>query len=582
MLQKEKQSKKVLRNVLLAFVLMLIVTAGVKLDAKAAEKTYKLKNDESHSGSWLKSYSEINLNGHKLIINDNVNISTDIKFVDKVQKGTVEFKGNVTTSAGIRVAEYTTFIVDGDYTQTSGWLHFGDAGSIIKFKKNVTFQNKAYMLSFYGSPNGPRSPEIYVDGNMDYSSTVEPSNISGTVLSIKGNLLQKGSGFLHLGRLILNGKNSQKLLLTENSTLEYLNVKNSEISMEGYLNGTTLESNFEPTMESPLKTNLGINFNGKTVTLPAGLEAKRNIILGDKGSLHITGNLVMKGNMKCSNATLVVEGNYTHTENILDGSNATIKVMQNLEFNQFSSIRLDENSSVWVGKDFIFNPNGASTENKCKFDVYDYINPNGKKLSYSKLIIRKNEVKKRTVIDIFDDVNENDWFVDAVQFVCDNDFMCGVSDTRFGAANQLTREQMVTIIYRMAGSPEVEFETTFTDVKENDYFANAVVWATNKGIVAGVSATKFGTKQEISREMLATMLYRYAKMKNYILNRNDNALNKFNDKSQVSDWASEAMKWAVTNGIMNGKSNTTLDPKGKTTRAEAAKMINNFCDNVIR
>lgn len=179
-----------------------------------------------------------------------------------------------------------------------------------------------------------------------------------------------------------------------------------------------------------------------------------------------------------------------------------------------------------------------------------------------------------TVTDIFDDVKPTDWFVKAVQYVYDHGIMAGVNGGKsFDPHGKLTREQFTQVLYAYEGKPEVINMSGFTDVNSNAWYAKSVYWAKEKGITGGKPDGTFGVGQNISRQDLAVMLYTYAKYKNYDLTKNDNALDNFNDSGKISSYAKDAMKWAVTQGIISGKGNGKVDPIGNATRAECATMI---------
>ena len=186
------------------------------------------------------------------------------------------------------------------------------------------------------------------------------------------------------------------------------------------------------------------------------------------------------------------------------------------------------------------------------------------------------DVKER-VKDIFDDVREGDWFEDAVQYVYDNRIMTGLTGTHFGPNDTLARAQFATTLYRINGTPAVEYKNVFPDVLKTDWFANAVLWAADTGVVKGYDDTKlFGPSDRINREQMAVMMYRYANYKEYDTSIKAD-FSKFQDASAVSEFAKEAMRWAVGNGIIVGKYNETqIDPQGNANRAECATIIQRF------
>ena len=177
----------------------------------------------------------------------------------------------------------------------------------------------------------------------------------------------------------------------------------------------------------------------------------------------------------------------------------------------------------------------------------------------------------------FDDINETDWFYENVKYVVENKLMNGVSDTEFAPNNTLTRAMLVTVLYRNAGEPEVSANASFADVDADSWYAKAVVWAEANGIVNGVSDTEFAPNANITREQIATIMYRYAQY-----NGDDVTavadIEAYADAANVSDYAVDAMKYAVGSGLINGKTETTLNPQDNATRAEIATILKRFIE----
>ena len=177
----------------------------------------------------------------------------------------------------------------------------------------------------------------------------------------------------------------------------------------------------------------------------------------------------------------------------------------------------------------------------------------------------------------FTDVPKHEWYYGAVEYVYQNEIMSGLKIDKFGPDETLTRAQFATILYRSAGSPEVTYDNRFSDIPANDWYSDAVIWANNVGVVTGLTATTYGPEAVITREQMATMMYRYANYLEY--NTGTLAdLDSYTDASKVSSYAVEPMRWAVGNGIINGKTSTTLDPLGQATRAECATIIMRFLE----
>ena len=181
----------------------------------------------------------------------------------------------------------------------------------------------------------------------------------------------------------------------------------------------------------------------------------------------------------------------------------------------------------------------------------------------------------------FTDVSENDWFFNDVKFVYQNGLMNGTSATTFSPEGTTSRGMIVTILWRMAGSPDMEDKIwgyPFADVDATAYYGTAVYWARLNGIAGGYDDATFGPNDPITREQMAAILYRYAQYKGYDVSAKAD-LNKFTDADEISNYALEALQWANAEGLINGKGDGVLDPKGQATRAEAAAILMRFCEN---
>lgn len=180
---------------------------------------------------------------------------------------------------------------------------------------------------------------------------------------------------------------------------------------------------------------------------------------------------------------------------------------------------------------------------------------------------------------MFYDVNETDWFFPYVCYVNEKGLMTGLRNTLFGAGQSLARAQFAVILHRMNQEPQVGYTAKFKDVAENVWYTDAVLWANREGIVTGYSDNGlFGPSDNINREQMAVMMYRYAKYKGNDVHEKAE-LNQFSDASSVSGYAKEAMQWAVGTGIISGKANgTKLDPQGYANRAECATIIMRFTE----
>lgn len=186
-------------------------------------------------------------------------------------------------------------------------------------------------------------------------------------------------------------------------------------------------------------------------------------------------------------------------------------------------------------------------------------------------------VKERKNMD-FVDVKETDWFYDAVSYVYRNKYMTGLDPAHFGPAQNLSRAQFATILYRIENSPEISYQKTFPDVPKDQFYTEAVLWANKSGIVTGYEDGKFGPADEITREQMAVMMYRYARYKKYDTSKSGNL--DYPDGEDVSQFAEKGMKWAVSAGLISGNADGTLAPQGQTSRAVCATIIQRFMEKV--
>ena len=179
----------------------------------------------------------------------------------------------------------------------------------------------------------------------------------------------------------------------------------------------------------------------------------------------------------------------------------------------------------------------------------------------------------------FDDINMSDWYYSSVKYTYQNGMISGATDTEFRPSAKITRGMIVTILWRMEGSPKVTGIEDFTDVK-GQYYYDAVRWAAKNGIVNGYGDGRFGPNANVTREQLATILCNYAKYKG----KNTKVTvdtGKYKDWYKVSSFAKPAAQWAIKTGVITGKENgTKVDPQGTATRGEAAVMLYNYCTKI--
>ena len=179
----------------------------------------------------------------------------------------------------------------------------------------------------------------------------------------------------------------------------------------------------------------------------------------------------------------------------------------------------------------------------------------------------------------FIDVVDTSWFCAAVRYMWEKGLMTGMDEKTFSPESTTTRAQLVTILWQLADCPDSEKSAAYSDTDENAWYADAVSWAAEHGIVSGVGGGAFTPGGTITREQLAVMLYRYAQYKGYDVSKTAD-LSGYADQDKLSDWAAQAVQWACGSGLMTGRSAAQLAPEGTLTRAEAATMLKAFCENV--
>ena len=181
----------------------------------------------------------------------------------------------------------------------------------------------------------------------------------------------------------------------------------------------------------------------------------------------------------------------------------------------------------------------------------------------------------------FGDVKSADWFYNDVKYVYEKGMMAGTAADVFAPNATTTRAMIVTILYRLEGSPAVTGTSSFVDVPAGQWYTDAVNWAAANQIVKGTSATTFAPNDSITREQMAAILYRYAQYKGYDVTKKAD-LSGYSDNGQVSAYAKDALAWANAAKLINGVTNTTLAPQGNATRAQVSAILHRFCDGVVK
>ena len=201
----------------------------------------------------------------------------------------------------------------------------------------------------------------------------------------------------------------------------------------------------------------------------------------------------------------------------------------------------------------------------------------GKTVSEYQLTLGVKASDEVKIEDIFTDVGVNTWYYDYITYIYRNGIMTGITDTEFVPEGTLTRAQMAMVLYRLEDTPDVEYSGVFRDVKDEYWYTDAIMWAAESKIVDGYSEGLYGPDMTITREQMIVMMYRYANYKKYEIS-GSKELSRFTDANKVSGYALEAMKWAVGNGIIDGKYEGIIEPQSSITRAECATILMRFME----
>ncbi len=220
---------------------------------------------------------------------------------------------------------------------------------------------------------------------------------------------------------------------------------------------------------------------------------------------------------------------------------------------------------------------------KVSDNKYTFVMPAGK-VTVTPTFVKTNatdETKDPAAVKRFSDVASGAWYAEYITYVTENALMNGYDDGRFGPNDQTTRAQIVTVLYRLEGEPATRSSNSFSDVSAGgQYYSSAVAWAAINNIVNGYEDGRFGPNDNVTREQIAAILYRYATYKGYDT-ENAGSIANFSDAAKVSSWANTAISWAVGEELMNGD-NGALRPQGNATRAEIAALLMRFCENIAK
>lgn len=233
-----------------------------------------------------------------------------------------------------------------------------------------------------------------------------------------------------------------------------------------------------------------------------------------------------------------------------------------LESGTFGLISPDGRELIPLGSHLIFDTKMFDNGNQ----ICVFINFDGESFSFTTYFMKLSDIP-------FNDVRSISWFYDSVKYAYDNGLFNGITSSDFAPDNTMTRAMIVTVLWRMCGSPAPESSNNpFKDVLPNSWYADAVLWAAENNIVSGITPDSFAPDSGATREQIATLIYRYADYKNYDMSGSGD-LTQFNDSNRIGGFAELPMSWVVSKNLISGRGNGILDPQGRATRAEVATIL---------
>ncbi|MCQ2456840.1 MAG: S-layer homology domain-containing protein [Clostridia bacterium] len=228
---------------------------------------------------------------------------------------------------------------------------------------------------------------------------------------------------------------------------------------------------------------------------------------------------------------------------------------------------------------------GHDAEDEWTTDVAPTTDAEGSKSHHCKVCGEKLDVTPIPKLTLFTDVKEGSWYDDAVRFAAGNGIVGGYEDGTFKPNKQMTRAELVTVLWRSEGSPVVNYAGNFKDVKASSWFKDAVAWAFENGIVNGTSETAFSPNAPITREQIAAIFFRYAQFKGINTDKRSDELKSFPDYGKVHDYAIEPLSWANAEGLIGGNNIggvNKIDPRGNATRAQVTVILYRYLTTFVK
>ena len=565
----------------------------------------------------------LNLNGHNMILPANLTVQDTVN----MNSGILTVQGDLTTNASIYTdGAGSQLVVTGNYRQESGSLDIGsgrvDVGGDFRLQKIDAEGNYAPSNGGYLYMRGS-SGRLNIDGDFVMETSHGSNECYSGTMTLKGDLLQLPvgkddyfNGWASGGfKLIMAGTAPQKIsMASAGSTIGNLQLDNQDVTVEGCLNATLVSDGKIKTADGgTLKVSSWLSLNNHKLEVTGNMAASKEVSTGGtNGYLIVNGNYWQEaGELEVGKGRVDISGNLRIQALDADGDNTvgSGSVTMNdaggrlnvggdyvMQSNRDSTFR---NGILSLkGNLFQLSSNGASgsfytasANHKVILDgvgaqAIQFDNPKSRVGSLQLTLARSNYTFNpdpcwmKLLAWPFADVaaKEGNWKYDNIKYVYDKGIMTGVKETEFQPDVPLTRAMFASVIYRMADEPGVTYKRIFSDVPAGKWYSDAVIWAYENGIVAGLGDGRYGINDNITREQMARMLMEFARVQGYGTGERDD-FSRFADASQVSRWATEYMRWAVGSGMISGSMKDGryyMNPRGQATRAECATMLAQF------
>ena len=438
---------------------------------------------------------------------------------------------------------------------------------VLKYGDITLIKDTDYTLAYEKNTNAGQAT-VTVTGKGNYNSvrttkfTISPKNASALSIAALPDVTYTGSAI----KPALTVKDGKKTLTPDTD----YSVSYSKNTNAGTATATvTGKGNYKNTAYSgfPVTPEVTVSYGKKTLTKDTDytvtyesntVPGKATVTVTGKGNYSGSKNLgftITKKNMEEISASVTGSVTYTGEEQ------KPVPVLKNgsLEMKEGVDYTLAYKDNIRIG---------TATITATGTGYYE-----GER-------ILTFQITRKAIYEIFDDINEKDWFVPATQFVYDNGLMTGKKAREFQPNANISREEVTQILYSSEGKPEVTVANPYSDVKAGAWYEKAILWAREYNIAKGKADGTFGVGSPITRQDLAVILYQYAQYKGLNTTKDNAAIEGYQDTDKVSSYAKDAMNWAVTNGVITGKgakdapkNEIRLAPKGNASRAECAAMI---------